>query len=205
MQQPPDNQQQFSQYPQHPQQGPFGPPPMQQPPKKKSRRRLWLIIAAVIVVLAACGGISSALSHASAPTTSTSGNTSSANTPTSSSATQASTQPTAAPKPTQAPKWTTIQTFTGNGTKKTALFAVPGDWKINWSCDGMIAGTSMDGLLAVAVYGSDGSIVDPAAVNATCKAGTAKTSDSTEEHQSGSVYLDINGTGDWSITIQVLK
>ena len=69
----------------------------------------------------------------------------------------------------------------------------------------MIAGTATDGVLSVSVYGSDASILDPAAVNATCKSGAALTKGETEEHQSGSVYLDINGTGDWTVQVQELK
>ncbi|TMD61750.1 MAG: hypothetical protein E6I91_17150 [Chloroflexi bacterium] len=102
--------------------------------------------------------------------------------------------------------WTTTHTFTGNGTKKTAIFSVGSDWKIVYSCKGMmIAGTATDGVLSVSVYGSDASILDPAAVNATCKSGAALTKGETEEHQSGSVYLNINGTGDWTVQVQELK
>lgn len=62
-----------------------------------------------------------------------------------------------------------------------------------------------DGELAVNVYSSDGTILDTIAVNATCKDGVAKTTGETEEHQGGQVYLDIGGTGDWTIQVQELK
>ncbi len=45
--------------------------------------------------------------------------------------------------------------------------------------------------------------VDMAAVNTICKSGN--TSDSTEEHQGGDVYLDITSEAAWKIQIQELK
>lgn len=142
-----------------------------------------LIIAGFLVlVLAACGN---------ATTTGTSGST-----PT----TAATTAPTATPKPTQAPKWTTVQHFSGNGTKKTQIITVPGDWKIQWSCTGGDYG----GFLSVTVYDNTNAYVD-GAVNAMCKAGSTPTTGETEEHQAGSIYLSVDSTGDWSLSVQVLK
>ncbi len=104
------------------------------------------------------------------------------------------------------PKWTTTHTWNGNGSKKTEIFTVPGDWKILFICTYQnIGGVTGDGALAVNVYGSDGSIIDPGAINATCKNGIAKTTGETEEHQGGQVYLDVNGTGDWTVQVQELK
>lgn len=143
-----------------------------------------LCILFLALTLAACG------ETAAAPTT-TSGTTPTAQA-------TATTAPTA--KPTAAPKWTTVQTITGNGEKKTAIFTVPDDWKILWSCTGGDYG----GYLAVTVYGSDNGYID-GAVNATCKAGNAPTTGETEEHAGGSVYLSVDGTGDWTIQVQELK
>jgi hypothetical protein len=99
-----------------------------------------------------------------------------------------------------------VQTITGNGSKKTAIFTAPDDWKILYSCTYQnIGGVTGDGALSVSVYGSDGSIIDPGAVDATCKNGVAKTTGETEEHQGGQVYLDVNGTGDWTLLVQELK
>ncbi len=106
--------------------------------------------------------------------------------------------------PTHALKWTTVQKFSGNGSKKTAIFTVPDDWKILWSCTGFNDGTGIDGALAVTVYDNQNTYVDRA-VNATCKTGSTPTTGETEEHQGGQVYLDINGTGDWSLQVQELK
>ena len=132
--------------------------------------------------LAACG-------ETAAPTTTTTGTTPTA---------QATQAPTATP--THALKWTTTQTISGNGSKKTAIFTAPDDWKILWSC----VGGDYGGYLAVTVYGSDNGYID-GAVNATCKTGSAPTTGETEEHQGGQVYLDVNGTGDWSLQVQELK
>lgn len=98
--------------------------------------------------------------------------------------------------------WTTTHTFSGNGTKKTETFTVGSDWKIIWKC----TPTSFYGgeyNVIVSVTGSDGTPLDPAAVNTICKAGN--TGDTTEEHSGGSVYLDVNSEGAWSITVQELK
>jgi len=104
--------------------------------------------------------------------------------------------------PTVALKWTTTQSFSGNGSKKTQIFTVPDDWKILWKCD---PSSSFGGQynVIVGVTGSDGSSIDPAAINTICKAGN--TGDSTEEHQGGQVYLDIESEGSWSIQVQELK
>ena len=106
---------------------------------------------------------------------------------------------------TQAGTWSTVQTFTGNGVKKTALFSVPNDWRIVWSCTGQnIDGITADAVFTVLVYNSNGTLAD-SAVNAICKAGSTPTTDNTEEHQFGSVYLDIASTGNWTIQVQELK
>jgi hypothetical protein len=111
--------------------------------------------------------------------------------------------PTTQPASTGSGKWTTTHTFTGNGTQKTPVFTAPDDWKILYTCaNQQISGTSIDGALVVTVYGTDNTPHD-VAVNAQCK--STKTTGETEEHQGGQVYLDINGTGDWTIKVQELK
>src|SRR5258708_6828890 len=111
--------------------------------------------------------------------------------------TQIATTPTA--QATQAPatpmhaaRWTTTQTISGNGSKKTAIFTAPDDWKILYSCKGQdIGGTAVDGALVVTVYGSDNTPVD-VAVNATCKGTSTATTGETEEHMGGQVYLSMD-------------
>jgi hypothetical protein len=99
-------------------------------------------------------------------------------------------------------KWTTTHTFRGNGSKKTAIFRVPDDWKILYTCTHQEMG--VEGVLGVIIYTADNTIVD-VAVNATCKPDVNLTKGETEEHQGGDIYLDITGTGDWTVTIQELK
>ncbi len=150
-----------------------------------SRRNIVFALAIIIIALVACGESAT-----------------STNTSTSTPVTQAA-QPTSAP--THALKWTTTHTFSGNGTKKTAVFSVPDDWKILYSCTYQnIGGITADGVLVVTVYASDNSLLD-LAVNATCKTSVAKTTGETEEHQSGQVYLSVDGIGDWSIQVQEMK
>lgn len=141
------------------------------------QRGCWLALAVLILTLAACGGASS----------------------TQVSTTQA--QPTAKPTQAHIAKWTTVQTFKGNGIKKTATFAVPDDWKLTWTCNpSSFFGNQYN--VIVTVYNADNTPAD-VAVNALCKKGT--TSDTTEEHQAGTVYLSINSEGAWAVQVQELK
>jgi hypothetical protein len=198
--------QQPSQYPEQqwqqpypPPQQPYYPPPMMQPPPKR-KRRIWLWIVLGIILLGIIGFFSS---HGSSQSSTTAIATTA---PTSVST--ASSAPTQVPTqvPTHTPGWKTIQTFHGNGNKKTAIFSVPDDWKIAYACTFQnIDGVTGVGELGVTVYGANNSIIDPAAVLATCKIGVKVTSGETEEHQGGQVYLNINGTGDWTVKIQVLQ
>ncbi len=185
------------------------PRPPAQPPRKRNTT-LYVILACILILVAvfsyATGyavGKSSTSSSSSAQSTATSDQSTPASQPTL-AVTPVPTRPPVTPKPTVAPKWTTVQTFTGNGNKKTGTFQAPGDWKILWSCQGLTDGTGIDGLLYVSVYGSDGTPIDPSAVSGTCAYGKV-TSDSTEEHQGGSVYLDINTGLSWTIQVQELK
>jgi len=172
------------------------------PPKKRAPYG-WIIASLVIGLL--IGYAIHVPSSQSAPTTTTPQTTATQDTsqPTTQS-TQAPTKAPVTPTPAHTPKWTTVQTFTGNGAKKTAIFTASNDWKILWSCQGLTDGSGVDGVLYVTVYGSDGTIIDPNAVGATCKYGKV-TSDSTEEHQGGQVYLDINTGLSWTIQVQELK
>jgi len=114
------------------------------------------------------------------------------------------TAPNITPTPTHALKWVTTHTFQGNGNKKTAVFTAPDDWKIAWKCQGLTDGSGVDGDLFVSVTGSDNTPIDPSAVSATCKYGKTTTGD-TEEHQGGSVYLDVISGLEWSIQVQEMK
>ncbi len=177
-------------------------------PKKRGflRKRvavpMWVIILTALVMFGLLGGLIIQASSAGngAPTAATSSSASSApntNTP----------QPTAAPTqaptptPTHTPKWTTVQTFTGNGIKQTQTFTIGSDWKVIWSCDpSSFYGGQYN--VIVYVYNSDGTPAD-VAVNTVCKAGN--TSNSTEEHQGGNIYLEIDSEGSWKVQVQELQ
>lgn len=164
-----------------PPQGPYSPPP------RKPKRWPWFLAIFVALMIGYAAGSTSHSSSTAA---------------TSQASVQTATDTPAPVKPTPVPKWRTVQTFSGNGTKKTAIFTVPDDWKINYTCQGFTDGSGVDGALTTTVYASDGTYLD-GAINVTCKAGKT-TKDSTEEHQGGQVYLDINATGDWTIQVQAL-
>lgn len=173
--------------PQQPQQPyPQGYPsyPQQQPPKKKRWPLIIVIIVGALVLCGLCGGIGSMMSHGGTTTTTTADTT-----------TTTKAAPTTAPaKPLT---WKTTHSFNGNGEKKTDVFTVADTWKLKYTCKGM--GDGIDGNLAISVYGSDGTIQD-LAVNTTCKDGLT-TIDTTTEHTGGQIYLDINGTGDWTVDV----
>ena len=161
------------------------PPQPQQAPKKKSKFGIGCGVIAAVVILIAIISIASNSGKSSSTTTSSSGG---------NSATQQ--------VPAKPQTWQTTHTYSGSGTKKTETITVPDDWKLQWTCDP----TSFNGMnynVIIAVYNSDGTVADPAAINDMCKQGN--TSGETEEHQAGNIYLDVNSEGSWSITIQELK
>jgi len=177
--QPPNQWQPMPQQPMYP----------QQPAPKKSRKGLWIGLGVIVLAIALCGVIASSLAK-STPSTDTTSVTSTG---------QQATHP--ANTPAHTAKWTTTRTFSGNGSKKTATFSVPDDWKIIWKCDH----SSFQGLdynMIIMVYNSDGSLAD-SGVNTTCKSNY--THDETEIHTAGTVYLDITSEGAWSIQVQELK
>ncbi len=159
------------------------PPP--RPPRKRGNP--WLILGIIAAVLIIGGAIINAAtpSHTDVTATPTTDIVQATDTPVA-TATLDQSVPTDTPAPTTAPaKWTTTHSFTGSGIKKTAIFSVPDDWKIIWSCNaGSFYGNQYN--VQVYVYNSDGSIAD-VAINELCK--TGNTSGETEEHQSGDVYL----------------
>lgn len=134
--------------------------------------------------------------HARATSTEVSG------TPTATATLGPTATPKPSPTPTHAPQWTTVQSFQGNGNKKTTTFAVPNSWKLIWSCDPS-SDYSGEYNVIVDVVRPDGSYVDPGAVNTICQAGN--TGDSTQEYQGGTVYLDVQSEDVWTIQVQVLK
>ena len=205
MQQPPNPEysqppyQQPTQQPYNVQQTPVPPPPYQygnyppQQPIKPRKSKTWIwIVGLILAFLIGRASVTTANhSDTAAPQTTTTTNQ------------QVAAQPTQAP--TQPPKpqvWTTVQTFQGNGSKKTGTFSVPDDWKIKWTCNPASFGGA-DYNVIVGVYNSDGSIADFGAINSTCKNGSV--AGETEEHQGGNVYLDITSEGDWTFTVQELN
>jgi hypothetical protein len=197
---PPQGQQgPYTQYPQQPgypppgyQQPPM--PPMQQPQQqqapKKKKNKLAIgcgSVVALVVLIAIISAVNSGGKGSTAPTTPSS----------SGSSNTTNSAPPAAPQ-----TWQTTHTYSGSGNQKTAVFTAADDWKINWTCTpGSFDGMSYN--VIVDVDNSDGTPADPAAINATCQASTP--SGTTEEHQGGTVYLDIQSESAWTVTVQELK
>lgn len=167
-------------------------PQQYQPPtRKRNLGWLWIVMALIAGIF---------IGYAAHMPTSPS--TTSATMQATSQPTQAATQPAIIPTSASTlAEWKTVQSFSGNGAKKTGIFTVPNDWKLNWQCkpSSFFSGQYN---LQVFLYSSDGSLVD-LVVNTICESGN--TSDITEEHQGGQVYLDINSEAAWSIQVQELK
>jgi hypothetical protein len=183
-----------------PPQQPYQYPPQVPPPKKRGIGKFFAIgcgslvaLVILVIVLAAVvsGGHSSSSSTTSTTTTQV----------LASQPTHAPTRAAVTPTSTHTPVWVTTHTFSGNGIKKTGFFTVPHNWRLFWKCDPSSSyGGSYN--VIVYVYSSDGSLVD-VAVNTICKIGN--TGDSTDEHQGGQIYLDINSEAAWTIQVQELK
>lgn len=107
------------------------------------------------------------------------------------------------PQATAVPKtWQTVQTFTGNGSKKTATFTVGDKWRIVWSCDpSSFSGDQYN--IIIEVDNDDGSALDVGAVSTMCK--PSNTTGDSEERKGGAVYLDIISEADWTIQVQEFK
>jgi hypothetical protein len=163
------------------------------PAPKKSRTWIWIVALIVVFFFGNAVGRASVASDTTATTSNT-------------SATAQPTQaPTATPvpaKPTAAPKWVVVQKFTGSGSKKTGTFTVGDNWGIQWACAPNSSAIGSYNVI-VDVYNSDGTPAAPGAINTICKPGN--TSDVTQEHQGGNIYLDIQSEGDWAVVIQELK
>jgi hypothetical protein len=150
-------------------------PPVQPPRKELSRANLYIIVSIVIVIVIFGSGLFWRSFTGTDGTQST--------------------------QPSQSGTWTTTHTFSRNGIKETGIFTVSNDWQLQWTCDP--ASSSLDeSYIGVYVYNADGTLAG-LAINTICKAGN--TSDSTELHQSGSIYLEINSTAAWTLTIQELE
>jgi hypothetical protein len=165
------------------------PQPQQAPKKKKNKLAIGCgSVIALVVLIVIISAVNSGGKGSTTPTTPSSAGGSSSNT----------TQQ----QPIKPQTWQTTHTFTGTGAKKTETFAIADDWKITWTCQGT---DGIDAPLFVIVYNSDGTMADPSAVSTTCKADGPATTDTSEEHQGGNVYLDINTGIAWTLTIQELK
>lgn len=182
---------------------PYGPPPV--PPATPGRPKLkpwqWaVVVVGILALCCVCGGISTALSNAGG---SSSGNSSSqVNHHGASHTPSATNTPAPTPTPTHVPQWTVVQSFSGNGNKQTGTFNTPDDWRLVWTCDPSSDYFGSYNLIVDVDY-SDGTPLDIGAINTICQQGN--TSDYTEEHSGGDVYLSVVSEAAWTLQVQVLK
>jgi hypothetical protein len=99
---------------------------------------------------------------------------------------------------TNSTKLPTVETFTGNGVKKTTAFVAPKSWKIVWSCDlSSHNNTSYD------------MIIHANTTNNTLLANGLETTCSKNNthglitmNQAGNIYLVIISVGNWTVQVQ---
>jgi hypothetical protein len=204
MQQPPYEQWQQppwqpNQPPPYPQQPYYQPPPMFVQPPPKPRPNGCLIAAAIFIALGLCGLVISVFEGPHSSTTSTT------------STVQTTDIPTPTDTPSRSPTWTTVQTFNGYLSEKTAYFTIQKRWRISWSCTNSDVSPGATGSFMVIAYDRAGHTIsgdtfDPIAVSGDCPVADAPTTGiGPVQKHGGTIYLDVSATGDWTIEVQVLK
>ena len=179
-----------------PQQQPyFQPPPMMvqpQPPRRNTTCLVFAIIVAVFVVLGSFGIIMNIFEsprNSSTPTA----------------------QATYTPTPSRSSTWTTVKSFNGHLSEKTAFFTIQKRWRISWSCTNSDVAPGATGSFMAIAYDRTGHTIsgdtlDPIAVSGECPVADAPTTGvGPVQKRGGTIYLDVSATGDWTIEVQVLK
>jgi hypothetical protein len=98
--------------------------------------------------------------------------------------------------------WTTVQTFEGNGTKKTGVFGASYHSRLKWECS-VVGNNNNTYSLIANVDSLDGSSIDTVAINTICA--PSNTSGAAEIQQGGLVYLSVLSEGPWVIEVQELQ
>jgi len=94
----------------------------------------------------------------------------------------------------QRPKATLLD-IKGSGSKTTESFTASGDWDLTYTYD--CTGFGDRGNFIVAVRNADGSISENQGINELGKSG----SDTEHYHSPGIMFLQVNSTCDWLITV----
>ena len=120
----------------------------------------------------------------------------------SASTTSTSTPPTSgSASTTQAPTAPISYLFSSKTGGDTEAFIVLPNWVLQWTCNpASLSSIGQYNLLVNVMSGSDGTPIDPLAVNTVCKVGN--TSGQINEMRGGTVYLDIDTEGAWTVTVQ---
>jgi len=80
-----------------------------------------------------------------------------------------------------------IQQVSANGQRNLRPFAVKNKWEIQWDSKGT--------LLTITVFDADGEIIGIAATQQGAGKG------SSYQAKGGNYYLQVNGTGEWTVTV----
>ncbi|HZR41043.1 MAG TPA: hypothetical protein VFB12_13045 [Ktedonobacteraceae bacterium] len=103
--------------------------------------------------------------------------------------------------PSNSSQWTTAETFTGNGVKKTVAFTVPKSWRIVWGCD-LASHSNQNYDLIIHVNTTSNTLLADS-VETTCR--KSNTNGLTVMHQAGQVYLNVISEGNWTVMVQYMK
>ncbi|WP_234111752.1 MULTISPECIES: hypothetical protein [Chryseobacterium] len=101
-------------------------------------------------------------------------------------------------------EWTKVYSFSGNGMKKSPTFELTGNEariKYNYKADG---GLGM-GMFAVYVVDEGDDIMKTGGVPEVMSQAENEESESTIQKSAGKYYLNVNASGNWTVTVEELK
>lgn len=106
--------------------------------------------------------------------------------------------------PSNEKKWTTVYSFSGNGMKKSSTFELTGNEariKYNYKADGNVG----IGMFAVYVVDEGEDIMKTGGFPEIMSQAESEESESTIQKNEGKYYLNVNASGNWTVTIEELK
>lgn len=101
-------------------------------------------------------------------------------------------------------EWTKVYSFSGNGMKKSALFELTGNearLKYSYKAPG---GLGM-GMFAVYVVDEGEDIMETGGIPEVMSQAENEASESTLQKSAGMYYLNVNASGNWTVTVEEFK